>query len=224
MNCSKTKNTRSDFIEYLQKIERLLPLTSSFADFLDKQYRQQLIKLQQQVEDQKTKTMYKSVDHQRSMKDMRVSNGNLPAFLRYSGRVFQNVHLNSWINALLNPTMDIWILTAFRGIVRYTESLPRYDLTIHDKLFSGKSMRRWWREHSLTQIIWNAIENVRPQEIIIIASKSYQPLLPLKEILQYNSQFEVKIPSFPGGMGSLHHKGRWLDAFLSGNRLELKKW
>lgn len=214
MNCSKTKRSIDEKRIVKGSVAEELSKRHSFADLLDETSRKKLKTLQKKVHDQLMTTSRENSGNESS--DTNLEEGkSLPAFLRYAGRVFQNVKLESWINALKTPQLDVWILTAYRGIVTYTEPLPNYDLTIHDKLFSGMTMRRWWKDHALPEIIWNAIERNKPQRIIILASKNYQSLLPMKKLLASRPSFKIDIPSFPGGMGSLYHKGKWLDDVLA---------
>ncbi len=142
----------------------------------------------------------------------------LPAFLRYSGLLFRKISPEAWESALSSwGKLDIWILTAYYGVVRYTDYIQDYDLTIRDKLLENVTMLRWWIKNSLADIIWKGIMAVKPEKIIVLASKSYQSLLPMKRLLQMqgnDAKMKVEIPYFPGGMSSLPLKGKWLNDFL----------
>ncbi len=214
MNCSKTKNSSKEVTSTQRALEKFIQQRRSFPELLPENDQRRLLQLRRIIEKKHEEAL--TSKNQNMTKNFSIPSEDqmLSAFLRYSGRVFQRVNLNAWKRALKSPTLDIWILTAYHGIVRYTDFIPYYDLTVHDSLFSSKSMRRWWRENGLPDITWNAIKNIHPQKVIIIASKTYQTLLPMKKLSEPTLDIETSILSFPGGMGSLNHKGKWLNQYL----------
>lgn len=172
ISCSKRKNNPIDFQNFESNIDSL-----SYANL--NQHRLKLIE-----------NLGKNLEWTHT----------LPAWKLYSGkgsRLYPRIHIENW----LKPCVNINIISALFGIVKHTDLLPYYDVTMMDYIeLQNQKIWQFWQEN----VNWvNYIDN----DDINIVSPDYR-----LAINHHGNNLGV-IPNIDFGRGysNLYNKGVWLN-------------
>lgn len=132
-----------------------------------------------------------------------------PAYLRYTGRVYQRSGLGQ---LLPKANYQVLIISALYGLIEAGDLIRDYDLAMKCMLPQGK-VQTWWKLHHLGDILSEYIWNTAPVIIHDLLSKDYREAL--KPWPRDFLQILYKRYEYPGlGIGSLSRRGDDLKAIL----------
>ena len=118
------------------------PPKKRFHQIIDEEYQKSLLKSRDKV--------LKSTGEENGL-DMtgyavKLSYDVLPAYKRYSGRTYSRISPEAWENANENKDVDIVILSAMYGLVRYDEPIRNYSIKQVDQVSRGVKFQTMWKK------------------------------------------------------------------------------
>lgn len=135
----------------------------------------------------------------------------MPARLRYDGNLYRSAGL---VKAHVGGDQRLLIVSALYGLLEAGDPIRHYNLQMKDMLPGRISVKRWWREQGLPQVVCNAANNIGAEQLHDLLSGHYRDSLRgmesgLPESCSY-------IPyQYPGlGTGSDYHRGSDLKRLL----------
>lgn len=135
----------------------------------------------------------------------------LEAYKRYSGRIYQEIRLNSWEKIKNNPQLDLVIVSALYGLIRYNEWIRDYNRTMQDKIGTQK-IKTWWRNNKLYAILRDYIIENNISDVYNFLSIDYNDAL--KGDLT-DLGIELHSPDFAMyRSGSNSVRGHWINNFI----------
>lgn len=83
---------------------------------------------------------------------------HLPAFQRYSGKMYERIHEGVWDEVRRRRDMDIVVLSALYGMVYWDEPVINYDLAMNQSIYPRFMLNTWWRHEGLPEILSSYVE------------------------------------------------------------------
>ncbi len=138
----------------------------------------------------------------------------MEAYKRYTGtysQIYRRISSFAWKKLEKTPQLDLVIVSALYGIVRFNEPIRNYNRTMKDKV-QNQTLKTWWRKHGLCEIVRGYIENNRITELHNVLSNDYNDALrgcfeKVFTTYVYHDFSEYR-------SGSNAHRGKWVDTFV----------
>jgi len=138
----------------------------------------------------------------------------LAAYERYTGnysQIYRRISQGSWDKLKQTPKLELIIVSALYGLLKYDEPIRWYDKTMKDK-FKSQTLKTWWRNNSLCAILKNYVDKNNIYEVHNVLSDDYNEALSgcfvnMKAKYQYHGFADYK-------SGSNAHRGKWAEAFV----------
>ncbi len=137
----------------------------------------------------------------------------LPAFKRYDGNLYRKAQLSE---TQLTGHRRLLIVSALYGLLDARDPIRDYNLQMSDKLPGRITVKRWWREHNLRDVVVNAVERLGAAQVHDVLSGNYRDAL--RGLPQHLPAGRRCRPyDFPGlGTGSDYHRGDVVRGLLNG--------
>lgn len=136
----------------------------------------------------------------------------LGAYQRYKGHIYQRISQNSLDKLKRLQDVDLVIISALYGIVRFDESIRYYDTTMNNKV-QGKNLKRWWKYQNLSAILNNYIIQNNISHVHVVLSNDYMEALGESfSNLNINCEYHKEFSKY--NSGSNFHRGDWLENFV----------
>lgn len=166
---------------------------SSLLDYLTKPKMERLSNLRNELAN-----YFFEIDHAEYMQ----------AYKRYSGAIYRRVLPETWGKLSENCKLDLVIISAFYGLLRYDDWICDYNITMKDKI-GKKTLKTWWRNNGLCQISEDYIIENNISEVHNFLSNDYNEAL--KECCRGHIYFDdyAKYKS-----GSNAHRGEDVNKFI----------
>jgi len=135
----------------------------------------------------------------------------MPAWLRYDGNLHRSAGL---VEVRVGGNQCLLVVSALYGVLEATDPIRDYNLQMKDMLPGRISVKRWWREQGLPEIVCNAANNTGAAQLHDLLSGHYRDSLRgLESALPESCSY---IPyQYPGlGTGSDYHRGSDLKRLL----------
>lgn len=138
----------------------------------------------------------------------------MEAHKRYTGRhsqIYHQISPSSWGKLKKTANLDLIIISALYGLLKYDESIRYYDKTMKDKI-RRQTLKTWWRNNGLCAILKDYINKNNISEVHNVLSNDYN-----EAIRGCFVGMEVKYMCHDFSMyksGSNAYRGRWVDDFI----------
>lgn len=128
----------------------------------------------------------------------------MPAFRRYDGNLYRNAQLRQQRVA---NSHRVFIVSALYGILDARDPIRYYNLRMSDTLPGRITIKRWWRNHGLMDVVVNVVERLGATKVHDLLSGHYRDAL--RNIPNAISKGCSYRPyDYPGmGTGSDYHRG-----------------
>jgi len=138
----------------------------------------------------------------------------MKAYKRYTGpyaQIYRQISPNSWDKLEKTANLDLLIVSALYGLVRYDEPIRYYDKTMKDRI-EGQTLKTWWRNHDLCTILKDYINKNNISEVHVVLSNDYNEALfgcftDIGAECVHHDFSEYR-------SGSNAYRGKWVDAFI----------
>lgn len=133
------------------------------------------------------------------------------AYKRYKGQIYRQISSSSWDKLIKNPGLDLVIVSALYGLLRYDEPIQYYDMSMKNKI-GHRTLKTWWRKNGLCAILKDYIYRNNISEIHNVLSNDYNEAI--------RDCFEDMQPSYlfhdfrEYRSGSNAHRGKWVNDFI----------
>lgn len=109
----------------------------------------------------------------------------LPAYLRYSGRTYSKIDLDSW-NTLSTKSneWDCVILSALYGIIRYDEPIRNYSIKQTDKFPTKSTIAKFWNEQGASNWLFDYIKHNEFENVKFVLSTEYAGIVRRDDLIQ----------------------------------------
>lgn len=137
--------------------------------------------------------------------------GYMEAYKRYNGNIYRQISSSSWDKLIKNPELDLVIVSALYGLLRYDEPIRYYDTSMTNKI--GKhTLRTWWRKNGLCAILKDYINKNNISKVHNVLSNDYNEAI-------RDCFSDMKLNYFYHDFkkhrsGSNAHRGKWVDDFI----------
>jgi cytoplasmic iron level regulating protein YaaA (DUF328/UPF0246 family) len=138
----------------------------------------------------------------------------MPAYLRYSGKVYTRSNLPSFVPLLKNAV--IVIVSAFYGFVEVQDFIRNYELKMSDLLPTSQSVGSFWKNKNLGSILKEYILRQKPTNIFDLLPITYRKVIGDWSQVDFKETQNKYIKfTYPGERtGSLWSRGKDLEALL----------
>lgn len=139
----------------------------------------------------------------------------MEAYKRYTGKhsqIYRQIYSGSWEKLRETQNLDLVIVSALYGLLRYDEPIRHYDITMKDKI-GHQTLKTWWRNNGLCAILKDYInENSSILEVHNVLSNDYNEALrgcfiDIGAEYSYHDFSEYKRVSNA-------HRGKWVNDFI----------
>jgi len=135
----------------------------------------------------------------------------MEAYKRYTGRIYSPISSGSWEKLRSTPNLDLVIVSALYGLLRYDEPIQVYNVTMKDKM-GNHTLKWWWRNNGLCAILRDYINENKISDVHNILSNDYNEALRdcftnmhVKYLCHDFSEYKS---------GSNTHRGKWVNNFI----------
>lgn len=135
----------------------------------------------------------------------------MPARLRYDGNLYRSAAL---AKAQFGHGRRLLIVSALYGLLDANDPIRHYDLEMKDMLPGRMSVKRWWREQGLPEIVCNTANNTGAEQLHDLLSGHYRDALRGLEIGLPESCSHIPYQYAGLGTGSDYHRGSDLKRLL----------
>jgi cytoplasmic iron level regulating protein YaaA (DUF328/UPF0246 family) len=146
----------------------------------------------------------------------------LPAYLRYTGRTFSKISKEAWdkLNKK-NQKIDVVILSAMYGLIRYNEPIRNYTIKQVDKMHAGIKFQGMWKKAGAKDWLYDYIIRNNFEQVNFVLSTSYSGIIEKdKLMMKLENEIGVKTEDNQfkqGGMKSMLLRGEYINDFLLNN-------
>jgi len=133
------------------------------------------------------------------------------AYKRYAGKIYSPISSGSWEKLRSTPHLDLVIVSALYGLLRYDESIQNYDVMMQGKI-GNHTLKWWWRNKGLCMILRDYINKNNISEVHNVLSNDYNEALRdcfvsmnVKHLCHDFSEYKS---------GSNAHRGKWVNNFI----------
>ncbi len=135
----------------------------------------------------------------------------MEAYKRYTGQIYGQISSSSWGKLKSVPNLDLVIVSALYGLLRYDEPIRYYDKTMKNKV-GHQTLKMWWRNSGLCAILKDYINVNNITTMHNVLSNDYNEVLvgcstDMKVEYSYHDFSKYK-------SGSNVHRGKWVDEFI----------
>lgn len=142
----------------------------------------------------------------------------MEAYKRYTGKrshIYPKICSSSWEKIGETQNLDLVIVSALYGLLRYDEPIQDYNVMMSGK--RGKTGRQtlktWWRNSGLCAILKDYIYENSISEVHNVLSNDYNEALlgcfmNMEIKYEYHNEFSKYIS------GSNDHRGKWVNDFI----------
>jgi len=135
----------------------------------------------------------------------------LEAYRRYAGHIYCQISSSSWNKLKQNTSLDLVIVSALYGLLRYEETIQNYDLTMKDKIVNS-TLKIWWKNNGLSGILKDYINKNKITKVYSVLSRDYTKAL---GNLLINTDVKIIYKDFSKyKSGSNAYRGKWVDSFI----------
>jgi len=146
----------------------------------------------------------------------------LPAYRRYDGNLYRNARLSE---ADVSGDRRLFIVSALYGLLDARDPIRNYNVQMSDTLPGRITIKRWWRDKGLAEIVADTVERAGAKGLHELLSGNYRDALRgLSNLIPKTCAY---IPyDYPGlGTGSDYHRGNDVRRLLGdggqdGDKLE----
>ncbi len=138
----------------------------------------------------------------------------MEAYERYTGaysQIYRQISSSSWEKLRKSQNLDLVIVSALYGLVRFVEPIQKYNITMKHKI-EYQALKTWWRNNGLCAILKDYISSNGISEVHNVLSNDYDDALVgcfMDVGVKYESHNFSKYKS-----GSNAHRGKWVDDFI----------
>lgn len=135
----------------------------------------------------------------------------IEAYRRYNGQIYRQISSSSWDKLKKNPELDVVIISALYGLLRYDEPIRYYDISMKNKK-GQHTLKTWWRKNGLCAILKDYINKNNISKVHNVLSNDYNEAIrdcfvDMKLSYLYHDFREYR-------SGSNAHRGKWVDDFI----------
>jgi len=138
----------------------------------------------------------------------------MPAHKRYAGKdsqIYRQISPSSWDILRNTENLDLVIISALYGLLRYDEPIRYYDKKMKD-IMEHQTLKTWWRNNGLCDIVKDYLNKNNISEVHSVLSNDYNEALrgcftDIGAKYVYHDFSEYK-------SGSNAHRGKWVDDFI----------
>lgn len=141
----------------------------------------------------------------------------MPAYRRYDGNLYRSARLNG---GGLGGARRLFIVSALYGVLEAKDPIRYYNLQMKDTLPGRVTVKRWWREQGLLDVILNAVNNSGTTQLHdLLSGHCRDALRGLEGTLPRKCAYHPY--HYPGlGTGSDFHRGMDLKKLLNETALD----
>jgi len=143
----------------------------------------------------------------------------LPAYIRYTGRTYSQISEEAWKALDGNEDMDMVILSALYGLMRYNEPVRNYDIQQKDKI-NGTRIMTYWKHNGAKEWLKDYILTNGYDEVKFVLSTSYSKIIQRDELIdELNEEYDIDAVDRQlksAGRASMLERGRYIDDLLLG--------
>lgn len=140
----------------------------------------------------------------------------MPAYERYTelgSRLYQRISHSSWNKLKETPHLDVVIISALYGLVRYSEPIQFYDLNMDKSKIDGQKLKTWWRKNGLGEILRDYINTNSVFKVHNVLSRNYNEAIGscfsnMEDKCHFHNEFNKY------GNGSNSYRGKWINGFI----------
>lgn len=138
----------------------------------------------------------------------------MEAYQRYTGdnsQIYRQISFSSWNKLKETVNLDLVIISALYGLLRYNEAIQYYNKKMPDKI-GHQTLKTWWRNNGLCVILKVYIDKNNISEVHNVLSNDYNEALrdcfvdmEVKYVYQDFSDYKS---------GSNAYRGKWVNDFI----------
>lgn len=138
----------------------------------------------------------------------------MEAHKRYAGehsQIYHQISSSSWDKLKITLNLDLAIVSALYGLLRYDEPIQYYNKTMKDKI-EHQTLKTWWRNNGLCAILKDYINKNDISEVHNVLTNDYNEAL-------LDCFIDVEVTYVPHDFseykrGSNAYRGKWVDDFI----------
>ena len=103
----------------------------------------------------------------------------MEAYRRYTGdhsQIYRQISSNSWGELRITDNLDLVIVSALYGLVKFDEPIQNYNITMKDKI-EYQALKTWWRNNGLCAILKDYINKNGISGVHNVLSNDYNDAL-----------------------------------------------
>ena len=184
-------------------------ISSSILNYLTNSYKERLLSLRKRLFKYFSLQFGQDVDHQDEY-----NIHYLEAYMRYTGKysqIYRQISPSSWYKLKQNTNLDLVIVSALYGLLRYDETIRYYNKTMKDKM-GNNTLKTWWKNNGLCKILKDYVDKNHITKIYNVLSKDYTEAL-RNYFIDTEAKFVYKDFS-EYKSGSNAYRGKWVDNFI----------
>lgn len=141
-----------------------------------------------------------------------------PAYLRYTGRVYERSQFKYRYPAAKN--LKVLIISALYGVIDANDPIRKYEAVMDETLPNHSRLSSWWKRHELGKVVEEIILDIHPDRVHDLLSMVYRSALTPWPPARLDAAGIQYVPyDYPGqGTGSLWHRGDDLKRLLMANK------
>jgi len=136
----------------------------------------------------------------------------MEAYKRYTGnrsQIYGQISFTSWEKLINSSNLDLVIVSALYGLLKYDESIRNYNAAMKDTV-AGRKLKTWWRKNGLCTILKNYISKNKILEMHFVLFADYNEALEGFETVVKSTYYDFS--SYKSGSNS--YRGKWVDDFM----------
>ncbi|MCK4232926.1 peroxide stress protein YaaA, partial [candidate division WOR-3 bacterium] len=145
--------------------------SSSILNYLTSSARKQLLSLRRELFEYFSFPLGQDVE---SPDDSTIT--YIEAYRRYTGKIYRQICAGSWQRLREIRNLDLVIISALFGLLRYDELIRYYNVNMNDKV-GDQAVKAWWRENDLYKILKYYINTNNISEVHNVLSNDYNEAL-----------------------------------------------
>lgn len=138
----------------------------------------------------------------------------LEANKRYTGQysqIYRQISSNSWEKLRKTANLDLVIVSALYGLLRYDEPIRYYDKTMKNKI-GNKTLKAWWRNNDLCAILEDYVNRNNISEIHLVLSNDYSEAIKGCFIDMKVKSIHYDFSEYKSGSNA--YRGKWVEDFI----------
>jgi len=138
----------------------------------------------------------------------------MEAHKRYTGtysQIYRKISLFSWEKLEKTQNLDLVIISALYGLLKYNEPIRDYNKTMKDKI-QHQTLKVWWRNNNLCAILKDYIKKNKISELHNVLSNDYNEALLGCFNNIHIEYFYHDFSKYKSGSNA--HRGEWINTFI----------